>query len=166
MKKAFLILLACALPHLAWGQLMFRTTISGANEVPPRMTPAWGIGHATLDLDSKMFSFEYTFEGLLAPQTAAHIHVAPPGVNGPVHIPLPNGSPSGIETMLTDMDIEQLRGGLWYVNVHSTLYPGGEIRGQFVPVPEASTYAIGAALVLGLALLRRHRNLRLPQTTT
>ena len=99
MKKAFLILLACALPHLAWGQLMFRTTISGANEVPPRMTPAWGIGHATLDLDSKMFSFEYTFEGLLAPQTAAHIHVAPPGVNGPVHIPLPNGSPSGIETM-------------------------------------------------------------------
>ena len=36
--------------------------------------------------------------------------------------------------MLTDMDIEQLRGGIWYVNVHSTTYPGGEIRGQFVPV--------------------------------
>ncbi|HTO04560.1 MAG TPA: CHRD domain-containing protein [Opitutus sp.] len=160
-----MILIACALPQLAWSQLMFRTTLNGANEVPARMTPAWGIGHATLDLDSKMFSFEYTFEGLLAPQTAAHIHVAPPGVNGGVLIPLPNGSPSGIDTVLTDMDIEQLRGGLWYVNVHSELYPGGEIRGQFVPVPEASTYAMGAALVLGLALLRRHRNSRLAQST-
>lgn len=160
MRKTFLILLACALPHLAWGQLMFRTTLSGANEVPPRDTPAWGIGHATLDLDTKMFNFDYSFEDLLAPQTAAHIHVAPPGVNGPVHIPLPMGSPASLEMMLTDMDIEQLTSGLWYVNVHSTLYPGGEIRGQFVPVPEASTYALGAAALLGLALWRRQRQQR------
>jgi hypothetical protein len=78
-------------------------------------------------------------------------------MNGPVLYPLPNGSPSFLEQVLTDQDIDQLRGGLWYVNVHSTLYPGGEIRGQFVPVPEPSTYAIGAAVLLGLVLLRRRR---------
>jgi hypothetical protein len=161
MRKFFLLLVACALPQLAWGQLMFRTTLSGANEVPPRDTPAWGIGHATLDLDTKMFTFEYTFDDLLAPQTAAHIHVGAPDVAGPVLYPLPMGSPSGLEQILTDMDIEQLTSGLWYVNVHSTLYPGGEIRGQFVPVPEASTYALGAAALLGIALLRRHRQARI-----
>ena len=157
MRKTLLLLLAFALPQIGWGQLMFRTTLSGSNEVPQRDTPATGIGHATLDLDSKMFVFNYTFENLIAAQTGAHIHVAPAGVNGPVHIPLPIGSPSSFEGMLTDMDIEQLRGGLWYVNVHSTAYPGGEIRGQFVPVPEASTYAIGAAALLGFALLGRFR---------
>lgn len=157
MRKTFLILLACALPHFAWGQLMFRTTLSGANEVPPRMTPAWGEGWATLDLETKLFRFDYTFEDLLADQTAAHIHVGAPGVNGPVLYPLPNGSPSFLEQVLTDGDIDQLRGGLWYVNVHSTLYPGGEIRSQFVPVPEPSTYAFGAAALLGLAWWRRRR---------
>jgi len=141
---------------------MFRTTLSGSNEVPQRDTPATGIGHAMLDLDSKMFVFNYTFENLVAPQAAAHIHgPAPAGMNAGVLYPLPLGSPSFLMTMLTDMDIEQLRGGLWYVNVHSTTYPGGEIRGQFVPVPEASTYAIGAAGLLGIALLRRYRRARL-----
>ena len=163
MRKTFLILLACALPHLAWGQLMFRTTLSGAQEVPPRETPAWGIGHATLDMDSKMFSFEYSFDNLVAPQTEAHIQVATPGLNGAVLYPLHNGSPTGIELMLTDMDIEQLTSGLWYDNDHSTQYPGGEIRGQFVPGPVASTYALGAAALLGIALYRRHRNQRKAQ---
>ena len=117
-----------------------------------------------LDLDSKMFVFNYTFDNLVAPQTAAHIHVAlRPGLTLPVLYPLPLGSPSFLMRMLTDMDIEQLPGGLWYVNVHSTTYPGGEIRGQFVPVPEASTYAIGAAGLLGIVFYRRHRRTRIEQ---
>jgi MYXO-CTERM domain-containing protein len=145
---------------------MFRTTLKGWNEVPSRDTPASGIGWATLDLESKMFNFDYTFEGLLAPQTGAHIHVAPPGVIGPVIYALPMGSPVSFETTLTDLDIAQLRGGLWYANIHSTLYPGGEIRGQFVPVPEASTYAMGAVALMGLAWLRRRRNWRLRQAAT
>ena len=140
---------------------MFRTTLSGWNEVPPRETPAWGMGHATLDLDTKMFSFEYTFEDLLALQTGAHIHVAPAGVNGPIIYHLPNGSPSGLNVMLTDTDIDQLRSGMWYVNVHSQLYRGGEIRGQFVPVPEASTYALGAVAILGVSLMRSYGTQRI-----
>jgi hypothetical protein len=164
MRKTFLILLACALPHFAWGQLMmFKTTLTGASEVPPRETPAWGEGWASLDLDTNMFEFNYTFQGLLADQTGAHIHVAPVGVNGPIVYHLPAGSPSGLSIVLTDEDVDQLRGGLWYVNVHSALYPGGEIRGQFVPVPEPSTYALGAAALLGVALWRRRRLARLEQ---
>lgn len=136
---------------------MFRTTLKGWNEVPVRDTPASGIGHATLDLDTKWFTFDYTFEGLLGPQTGAHIHAAPPGVNGGIVYHLPTGSPASFSAVLTDTDIAQLLGGNWYVNVHSAVYPGGEIRGQFVPVPEPSTYALGAATLLGAAVLMRRR---------
>jgi hypothetical protein len=157
MKKLLLLAVLVSLPHLSWGQLMFRTTITGWQEAPPRDTPAFGIGHATLDLDTNWFTFEYSFDGLLAPQTNAHIHVAPPGVAGPVVYPLPMGSPASLAVTITEEDVEQLLAGNWYVNIHSSLYPGGEIRGQFVPVPEPSTYAAAGAGLLGLVVLLRRR---------
>lgn len=166
MKKLALLLVALALPHLVWAQLEFRTTLSGWNEVPVRDTPAFGIGYATLDLDTNLFEFSYTFEGLLAPQTAAHIHAAPPGVNGGVVYPLPMGSPASLSVTITEADVAQLLAGNWYVNVHSQLYPGGEIRGQFVPIPEPSTYALAAATLLGVVVLVRRRSQRRQQAPT
>ena len=47
--------------------------------------------------------------------------------------------------------------GKAYLNIHSAAYPGGEIRGFLVPVPEPETYALmmaGLGLV-GLAARRR-----------
>ncbi len=163
MKKFAFLVLAAALTHASWGQLMFRTTLTGSQEVPARETPAFGMGHATLDLETYLFTFEYSFEGLLAPQTAAHIHAAPPGMNGGVVYPLPFGSPSSLQVVITEEDVSQLLAGNWYVNVHSQLYPGGEIRGQFVPVPEPSTYALGGAALLGAAVVLRRRFKRLPE---
>lgn len=157
MKKLLLLAVLVSLPHLSWGQLMFRTTMTGSQEVPPRETPAFGVGHAWLDPETNWFTFEYTFEGLLAPQVGAHIHVAPPGVNGPIVYHLPMGSPGSLEVTITDEDVSQLLAGNWYVNIHSTLYPGGEIRGQFVPVPEPSTYAVAGAGLLGLVVMLRRR---------
>lgn len=43
-----------------------------------------------------------------------------------------------------------------YVNVHSNLYPGGEIRGQLIVVPEPATVA-AVAMGLGLLAARRRR---------
>ncbi|ACB76317.1 CHRD domain-containing protein [Opitutus terrae] len=157
MKKLALLLLALALPHFVWAQLEFRTTLTGSQEVPPNDSPAWGNGFATLNLDTRQFDFNYMFGDLLAPQTAAHIHVAPPGVAGPVVHPLPLGSPSGLSLVLSETDVANLLAGNWYVNVHSELYRAGEIRGQFVPVPEPSTYALGGAALLGLAVIVRRR---------
>jgi hypothetical protein len=49
-------------------------------------------------------------------------------------------------------------GGLWYINVHSSTFGGGEIRGQLIPVPEPQTYALVAGLSLGaFAAFRRMR---------
>jgi hypothetical protein len=50
-----------------------------------------------------------------------------------------------------------LDAGQTYLNIHSTLFPGGEIRGFLVAVPEPSTYALmlGGLGLAGLVARRR-----------
>lgn len=50
-----------------------------------------------------------------------------------------------------------LRAGNMYLNVHSTMFPAGEIRGQLAEVPEPGTWAlmIGGFGIVGAALRRR-----------
>ena len=160
MKKLSLTLLLLALPCLGWGQLYIVTsTLDAIQEVPARPSMGTGSGWGTLDTSTNWFDFNVTFSGLTSPQTAAHFHApGPPGVNAPVEIPLPLGSPVHFAGMLTDLEEAQLLEGLFYVNVHTTLFPGGEIRGQLLAtaVPEPSSYGIfGGAVLIGLMAYRR-----------
>jgi MYXO-CTERM domain-containing protein len=50
--------------------------------------------------------------------------------------------------------------GRAYLNVHSTLYPAGEIRGFLEPIPEPATMGVGAIALAGLTLLRRRQQRR------
>jgi hypothetical protein len=109
-------------------------TLSGDQEVPPVTTAASAAGTITVN-DDKSVSGSVMTKGIAA--TAAHIHEAAKGKNGPVIIPL---TKSGDNTFtvaagakLTDAQLESLKAGNLYVNVHSAANPGGELRAQLAP---------------------------------
>jgi hypothetical protein len=108
--------------------------LDGKQEVPPVSTAATGSGIIRVLMD-KSVSGSVKTSGVAA--TAAHIHMAAPGVNGPVIVPLNRTAdnewsvPPSIR--LNDAQYEAFRLGNLYVNVHSAANPGGEIRGQIQP---------------------------------
>lgn len=61
------------------------------------------------------------------------------------------GTPASAEAALA----AALASGKAYLNIHTTAFPGGEIRGFFVPVPEPETAALAVAGCLGAFALRR-----------
>jgi len=109
-------------------------TLSGNNEVPPVTTPAAGDAWFTVDPDWTVKG-KVTTTGIAA--TAAHIHEARQGANGPVIIPLVRTGDNEWSvppaTRLTEGQLKTYREGGMYVNVHSSAYPSGEIRGQLTP---------------------------------
>lgn len=129
----------CLAPRgTAFGVLLnFRATIEQAQETPPTGSPSVWTGTFQLDTTTAMVTFNITQTGppLLAPEIAAHVHVAPIGVPGPIVFPLPPGSPKvGVYGPLTAAQIDDMRFGQHYANIHSTLSPAGEIRGQILPI--------------------------------
>lgn len=149
-----LVVLAFA-PGSASAALQFEATLNSAQVgSPPSTSPATGTGSFTLNDAETQLSILVTFSGLVAPQTAAHIHgPAAPGVNAGVRFGFPLGSPVNLVWAIPAGDVVSLKAGLLYVNVHSETYPSGEIRGQILAaVPAGPTswgrlkaiYAAGA----------------------
>jgi hypothetical protein len=113
----------------------FTVTMVGADEAPgPGDPDGTGTAHFTLDQGQREVCFSLEVSGI-APATAAHIHVAPPGAPGPIVVPLTpptSGSSSGcVEDVDPDL-IKAIRQDPedYYVNVHNADFPAGAIRGQ------------------------------------
>lgn len=91
-----------------------------------------GHGFFTYTIDGTTFCWTLSWQDIETP-TAAHVHLAPRHVAGPVVIPLSVAANpgSGCTTISAD-----LAGGItahpkaYYVNVHNATFPGGAIRGQ------------------------------------
>lgn len=137
-------LLLLALPAAAATQ--FTAVLDGASSGTP--SPATGTATLLLNDAQTELSYTITYSGLLGPEVAAHFHNAPPGVNGPVMEPLPAGEPKVGVWMITPAEVVELMAGRVYINVHTTFYPGGEIRGNVtfdtVPSEEQSMSALKA----------------------
>ena len=120
---------AVASPHAS----NLTASLSGASEVPPTGGSGSGTLQATLDNQTRVLTWSFTFSGLSGPPTAAHFHgPAMPGENAGVAIPIAVGlkSPDSGLVTLTTAQVEDLLAGKWYLNVHTAANPNGEIRGQ------------------------------------
>ncbi|HTR56967.1 MAG TPA: CHRD domain-containing protein [Casimicrobiaceae bacterium] len=111
-----------------------KIVLSGSQEIPPVTTNATATGVISVGADRSVRG-SVTVAGISP--TAAHIHEAPAGKNGPIVIPLTQSAdavwtvPEGAK--FTDAQFESYRAGNLYYNVHSAAYKGGELRGQIKP---------------------------------
>ncbi len=127
----------------------YKTHLSGGAVVPPVKTTAKGMAIFEPEMGGKELKYKLTVKDI-ENVTAAHIHIAKKGKNGPPVAglfagPKKEGKFSGAlgEGTITDKDlvgpmggktvkdlIKALRSGELYVNVHTDKYPDGELRGQ------------------------------------
>ena len=142
MKKKFclmlvwlvLLVLLLAVGSASAGGRPFSTTLTGAEEVPgPGDPDGSGFARLTLNQGQQEICFELTVSGI-EPATAAHIHIGPVGVAGPIVVGLEaptGGSSSGCVSVDPDLikDIRQ-NPEAYYVNVHNAPFPAGALRGQ------------------------------------
>lgn len=142
-------------------ELVFRATLSSANEVPPITNAEAGASgivtitvHPTRDAAGNITDATFDFEGSLngfaagTPITAAHIHTGAAGTNGgfvvnlqlsPGEITLANGSGTFSKEGLTANSVDIVNQiianpAAFYFNAHTQLNPGGAVRGQLVRI--------------------------------
>jgi CHRD domain len=112
------------------------TTLTGAAERPgPGDPDGGGSAIITVNPGQKEVCWEIRVSNITLPAIAAHIHEAPVGEPGPVVVPLSppdaNGVSSGCATVGRELAKDILKNPQnYYVNVHTTDFPEGAIRGQ------------------------------------
>jgi glucose/arabinose dehydrogenase len=125
--------------------LLFAATLNGSQETPPNSSTAVGRAALVLSPDEKSARLSLVFNGLSSTQTDAHVHgPAPPGVSASPVVPLPLGQLNDLAITLSASQVQDLKNGLLYVNVHSANFPAGEIRGQFVSSLSATSVQFSA----------------------
>lgn len=117
----------------------FIMSLDGYQEPGQVVTTGNGTGTATLDPNTNTLSWSISYAGLSGMPSAAHFHgPARPCINAGIQVTLSLATnPIVGSASLTATQVDQLLAGLWYVNIHTPLHPGGEIRGQVMPLPLA-----------------------------
>ncbi|MFO1158895.1 MAG: CHRD domain-containing protein [Reyranellaceae bacterium] len=116
----------------------FRATLSGASEVPSADSLASGYFEAVYRPSTKVLEYRLNLVGLSSPITMGYLQgPAGPDENAqqvaPINIPIYDSTIWDGVT-LTPLQAEQVLAGRWYVNVLTINYPGGELRGQILPL--------------------------------
>jgi hypothetical protein len=158
-----LVLVGVVSVAFAGGLRQVRASLRGLDEVPSISTVARGNFTAEISEDEETVTWELSYADLQGTVTQAHIHFADRDVNGGISVFLcsnlgngPAGTqpcpppPATISGTFSAVDvigptvqgiaagelaelIKAIRARHTYANVHSTLFPGGEARGQIVP---------------------------------
>jgi len=117
--------------------ITFKAHLTNKDEVPPTAGAGTGDGTVVLNTATNEITWNVTFSGLTGPAIAAHIHgPGAPGTNASVLVGFdppkaPAGEIKGSNVILAKQ-VEDLKAGKWYVNIHTAANKGGEIRGQLM----------------------------------
>jgi hypothetical protein len=118
------------------GSGTFQTSLKGKNEVPgPGDSDGSGSAAITVDRTLNQVCFTIHVSGLTLPATGAHVHQGATGIAGPIVVTLAppdaTGSSSGCVVVTADLVNAILANPSgYYVNVHTTDFPDGALRGQ------------------------------------
>lgn len=113
----------------------FTATLNGGQEVPATSSTATGTASVSLNAAKTQALVSIDWTGLTGNASAAHVHSATAGTNGPIICDLsPAAAASGsvVDKLcpLTAPQATALESDGLYINVHSAMFPDGEIRGQ------------------------------------
>jgi CHRD domain len=199
LRPVFLASLLLVSPP-AQAATVFGSTLSGTNEAPPNASPAIGTGLITLSDAQDVLGISAVFLGLTGGTTNGGLYCcAPAGANGGLAVNFTGfvtgisfggyansfnllspttysasflaahgGTAVGAKSAL----VSGLLSGLSYINIATTAYQGGEIRGQnaqytvISPVPEPSQWAMllgGLFATASIARVRRNGRGRIRQ---
>jgi hypothetical protein len=133
------LIVSCSVLKARADRFPFVANYSGANEVPANASTAGGVIVGVYDDATNTIYYNIIFGGLSANTSAAHFHApAAPGVNAAVtlgHAGFPTGVVAGNYSKIdvfTDAQETNLKAGLMYSNIHTSAFPGGEIRAQII----------------------------------
>ena len=109
-------------------------SVSSAQEVPVVSSNATGTVTVKYEKNSNKLNYTINYSGITP--TSMHFHKGALGVSGAVEKEVAAPYSSGMTGTLTLTDAQEtdFLAGLWYLNIHSAAFAGGEIRGQIVAI--------------------------------
>jgi len=141
------------LAYVSGGPINYAADLRGTNEVPSNSSQAFGSAFVQIDPNAGTIAWEVDGSGIASP-TLSHIHRGPAGVSGPVIInfatapaQIVGGRTSGYAAISAQQAAAYLASDLpllsvpatavnYYVNLHSSAFGAGEIRGPLLPANE------------------------------
>lgn len=138
-------------------QTTYQAILTGAGVSPPNASPGTGTLTLVLDAAGTQITVQESWSGLLTPALDSDIHgPGGAGTNAVVIFSFhgvrrqTGGLIPSQSFAITPAQVAWLNAGYLYVDIHTSTYPNGEIRGQITLVPEPGSVAL---LSLGVGAL-------------